>query len=51
LETKAALRITTADLERFERLELSAAIERLEPLERASVLWWNGWNKYILAPR
>ncbi|MDO8682513.1 MAG: hypothetical protein Q7N50_03410 [Armatimonadota bacterium] len=51
---KARLQITTADLKRFERLELSIAVERLE---RASVFWWNrlndlnGWNKYILAPR
>jgi len=22
-----------------------------ERLEQASVLWWNGWNQYILAPR
>jgi len=51
---KARLRITPADLKRFERLELSIAVERLE---RASIFWWNrlndldGWNKYIPAPR
>jgi len=32
-------------------MERPKGVERLERLERASVLWWNGWNKYILAPR
>lgn len=44
MEIKARLGITTADRERFERLELSIAVERLE---RASVLWWTGLNQAL----